>query len=154
MTIVICTTPVFSTFLIQTKQATVNMELSSSRSYTVALSDNEQSKNISRRFQRWGSTAWGRYKKKIGYSVLILFLIGYTIYFGFALAHSVSGALALIVITCIVIVLIIYNVIKRIAGDWIWKHLLRPCKRGIDKQWFWLKWYVGIIATISAFPMS
>ena len=135
------------------QQATVNMELSSSRSYTADLSDNEQSKNI-RRFQRWGSTAWDRYKKKIGYSVLILFLIGYTIYFGFALAHSVSGALALIVITCIVIVLVIYNVIKRIAGDCIWKHLLRPCKRGIDKQWFWLKWYVGIIATISAFPMS
>ena len=72
--------------------------------------------------------------------ILFLLLAGYTVYFAFAIRHSVDGARALIVITCLCIALIGYSLVKKYFGKQIYSTVCLPVSNIFWKWWPVLKW--------------
>ena len=102
--------------------------------------DEEDKNNLITRCQITLTTCCRRNLVKLKRSIILILLIGYTVYLGFAIAHSLSGAVALIIITCIVVLGLGYTCLKRFLGKWLWNTCLQPCNKQIDRQWHWLKW--------------
>ena len=84
-----------------------------------------------------GCNAYGSVIVKL---ILFLLLAGYTVYFTFALIHSVDGARALIVITCLCIALIGYSLVKKHFGKQIYSTVFLPVGNIFRKWWPVLKW--------------
>lgn len=72
--------------------------------------------------------------------VLLVLLIGYSIYFGFAIRHSVNGAKPLIIITSIVVFFIFYYTIKAKFGKQIYRGVLRPIEMLVRRNGTILKY--------------
>ena len=70
----------------------------------------------------------------------LIFIILYSIYFGFAVAHSVDGATALIVLTCIVLVISAYEIVKKYWGKSINRRCIKPLGMLFDRAWPYLQW--------------
>ena len=81
-----------------------------------------------------------KYKTSIVNVVLLLLLIGYTVYFAFAIKYSVEGATALIVITCLVVAWLCYAYIRDTFGEKIYACCLGPCVNAIIRNWHCLQW--------------
>ncbi|CAH1792803.1 unnamed protein product [Owenia fusiformis] len=75
-------------------------------------------------------------------------LVGYSVYFVFALLYSVQGATALIVMTSIAVFFIVYAFLRDHFGDTVNRVVFVPLGRLLDKHWFWLKWivYLALLA--------
>ena len=76
----------------------------------------------------------------IGKIILFLLLIGYTVYFAFAVKRSVDGSKALIILTCITIYCIIYSFIRDAFGEQIYRRIFKPIGQLITGNWFCIKW--------------
>ena len=73
-------------------------------------------------------------------AVLLLLLVGYTVYFAFAIKHSVKGARALIVLTSLTVFLIGYYYVKKYFGKRIYKGVCVPLGSIFNKVWPILRW--------------
>ncbi|CAD5122328.1 unnamed protein product [Dimorphilus gyrociliatus] len=74
--------------------------------------------------------------------ILLILLIGYSVYFGLAIRHSVSGAKPLIVITSIVVFFLIYYALKAVFGKKIYKSVLKPMEQAFRRNSTWIKYIV------------
>ncbi|CAD5117032.1 unnamed protein product [Dimorphilus gyrociliatus] len=74
--------------------------------------------------------------------ILFFLLSGYSVYLGFAIKHSLSGAKPLIILTSIAAFFIIYNIIRDNFGDKIYEKVLRPPVKTISRNWKWLKFVI------------
>lgn len=72
--------------------------------------------------------------------VVFLCLVGYTVYFAFAISYNVQLAKSLIIITCVVILLIIYTFIRDKFGEQIYKNCWSPLTKPIANHWGTLQW--------------
>ena len=93
-----------------------------------------------KRFQDYIHAAAHRNADRLRHVFIIVFLGLYTIYFGFAIAKSVDGAMALIVLTSITVLLYIYVQIRDNLGSGIWKICLNPALRCIRRYRACVKW--------------
>lgn len=80
------------------------------------------------------------YGKIVWRVIAVLCLIGYTIYLGFAINHSVSMATAFIVVTCLVIFFLIWGFIRDNYGDEINRVVLEPLSDAWDRNFHIIKW--------------
>ena len=79
--------------------------------------------------------------KQLVYRVVIgLFLCGFTVYMGFAIAYSVEGALAPMVFTGLVLFFWSYNQIVKHWGTEIYENFLYPMQCWVNGNWYWMKW--------------
>ncbi len=69
-----------------------------------------------------------------------LFLCGFTVYMGFAIAYSVEGALAPMVFTGLVLFFWSYNQIVKHWGTEIYENFLYPMQCWVNGNWYWMKW--------------
>lgn len=74
-------------------------------------------------------------------AILFFLLVGYSIYFGFAIKHSVSGAKPLIIITSIVVFFIIYYLFKAKFGKSVYKNVLRPIELFVKRNTTIIKYF-------------
>ncbi|CAH1792805.1 unnamed protein product [Owenia fusiformis] len=87
--------------------------------------------------------------------VLFILLCVYSVYFVFAIIHSVDSARALIVLTSFAVFFIIWNFVRDHFGDRIFDAVCEPAGKVLNKQWFWLKWvlvvgvFVGIVVYLA-----
>ena len=75
--------------------------------------------------------------QKAIYTILVL---GYGLYFVCAIWYSVDGAMALIVITSLVISVIVYEWVKKRFGIVINDNIMTPVGESWDRNWSKLKW--------------
>lgn len=85
---------------------------------------------------------WRKNTKTIIRIILFFVLLGYSVYLGFAIKHSLKGAKPLIIITGIVMFFIIYNSIRDNFGDRIYEKCLKHPVELIEVNWNWLKFIV------------
>jgi len=80
------------------------------------------------------------YSHIIGKITTIVMLVSFTIYFVFAVMHSVHTATALIGLTVFGVFCYVYSTIKKYFGEPIWKHCLEPIATGWTNSWPTLQW--------------
>ena len=81
-----------------------------------------------------------KYSSQIVKVVLALCLIGYTVYFAFAIKYSVEGSKMLIYLTCLTVFCILYVIVRDTFGATISRVVIDPISGWIDKHWSTLKW--------------
>lgn len=100
----------------------------------------EDPDNCVYKFQNVTASFFVNNKNFFKYSITALFLVGFSVYFGFAVDYSVQKSMALIVITAIVVALIIYVFIRDHFGDTITHYLWEPIETFLIHQWHWFRW--------------
>lgn len=95
-------------------------------------------------FQRCLSVSCKRFSRLIWRFVAFAVLVGYSVYFGFAIEYSVEMATALIVVTCLGVALAVYVYIRDHFGDKIYEKCLKPIETLIDRNWNCIKWLEAI----------
>ena len=83
-----------------------------------------------------------------------LFLIGYFIFLGFAIAYDASAARTLVIITIIVVALVLYVKIRDNFGDVIYSRCLQPCWKPVADRWHVLKWFVRCVHSLLLIPCT
>ena len=79
-------------------------------------------------------------KPYIKSTLFVLCLIGYMIYFVFALTNDFDEAKDLLYVTVFGAVCLIYWFFKKHYGRPIWKNVLKPIKNQLKKVWKFIKW--------------
>ena len=87
-------------------------------------------------------TCTTNHRKAIINGVLFVMFIGYSIYFGFAIAYDAQLAQSLIIMTAIVVFCIFYSLISKYFGDTIYNNVIEPCITPIEKRWHVIQWLV------------
>lgn len=72
-----------------------------------------------------------------------LLVIGYFVYFSFAIMYDFEKAIALIACTGVVVACIIYHYGKKVFGDFIDRNCLIPLEERCSKWSGVLKWFVA-----------
>lgn len=83
-------------------------------------------------YDKYGSTIW----KVVGFVSFVV----YSIYLGFAINYSVSMATALIVVTSLSILLVVYGLIRDAYGDRIHEACFKPIGECWDRNYHVIKW--------------
>jgi len=106
--------------------------------------------NIPKFFQETITDFFRSYKDIIYKVVGVVVLIGYTVYFAFAVKHSVDTALALIVITGITVFLVAYVWVRDHWGAIIYRKCMHPVDVVLSNNWYWIKWilYPAILIVV------
>ena len=99
-----------------------------------------ESTNIATLFQETLSSFLTKHKRTLTRAAGITLLIGYSVYFGFSIHHSVDTALALIIITGIAAFLFVYTLVRDNFGASIYTKCLYPIDVALSNNWFWLQW--------------
>lgn len=102
-------------------------------------SDDDDDHPISR-LQSACSNFFATYGKLIAKGTAYLFFIGFTIYLGFAISYDVKMATALLVLTGLVILALIYTLIRDHFGETIYENCLKPMGDIWDKYFHITKW--------------
>ena len=84
-----------------------------------------------------------KYGTYVWRGILVVILITYTVYLGLAIAHSVSKATPLIVLTSLTVAYVAYLFVKKHFGDYIYKNLFTPISDVFDRYWGCIKWWVS-----------
>ena len=84
-----------------------------------------------------------RHSILMGTLIILIFVIGYSVYLGFVFTRTTSGWTALIVLTCIVVFLCIYEKLKEKIGSKVQHTVILPLSTAIDKIWRSIQWYVS-----------
>ena len=92
------------------------------------------------RMQYSCAQCWDKYGALTWKVFAWLMLLGYTIYFICAISYDVSMATALIVVTALVVLLIIYVFIRDHFGESIYNNCLHPIEKTWDKYFHIIKW--------------
>ncbi|CAH1792459.1 unnamed protein product [Owenia fusiformis] len=95
------------------------------------------------------SNSYKSNKKIIWNAIYIFLIIGYFVYFGFAMAHRFGdeGSIRLLWVTCLVVFCSILYTIYKMCGGQI-AECIKPMKRGIKEKWYIIRWFF-IIAAIA-----
>lgn len=104
------------------------------------------------KFQRCLSISCKKFNRLIWRLVAVALLVGYSVYFGFAIAYSVEMASALIVVTCLAVALAVYVFIRDHFGDQIYEKCLEPIEALIDRNWDCIKWLEAV--TCSTYTLA
>jgi len=80
------------------------------------------------------------YSYVIGKILTVLMLVSFSIYFVFAVMHSVHTATALIAMTAFALFCYTYSFIKKHFGDFLWDNILEPIANAWTKSWPTLQW--------------
>lgn len=105
------------------------------------LSDEEQvNDNCVHKLQMSTVDTCKKYSAYISKCVMFVCLLAYTVYFGFAVSYSVEMARALIVITGIVLLCIVYVFVRDHYGQHIYMYCMEPVLNWLDTNWHVLKW--------------
>ncbi|CAH1792804.1 unnamed protein product [Owenia fusiformis] len=88
------------------------------------------------------------YSSWIAKITLFILLSVYTIYFIFAIIHSVDAARALIVLTSLTVFFIVWNFVRDHYGDRLYGAFGEPVVNVLNKQWFWLKWVLAVVGFV------
>ena len=86
--------------------------------------------------QKTFRTLWRRNRHRVKYLIVLIMLLLYTIYFGFAIYTSPPGALVLIVLTAIVVFNLLFAQIWRCWGDQIYAATCAPVASIFEKPWW------------------
>ncbi len=82
-----------------------------------------------------------RQKRILKTVIIITFLIAYSIYFGYAIWYNSSGALVVIVLTCIVAFYFIWKFVMKYAGERLYNCFCVPiCNVFETRCWFYFRW--------------
>ena len=92
------------------------------------------------RIQNAYRTLVNRHGTRIKDAMCTVLILGYILYFASAVAYSVDGAMALIVITSLVISVIVYDWLKKCYGVWINDAMLTRLGEMWERNWSTLKW--------------
>lgn len=71
---------------------------------------------------------------------LVALFVSYMVYYGFAMAYSISSATALTVFTSLGILVIVYNWVSDHYGPQINRIAFRPLKHLLQRHWSWIGW--------------
>ena len=94
------------------------------------------------RLQQSVTTIVRQHNALIRHGVVIFCLLGYFVYLGFAIHYSIVLAEPLIIITAAVLLILLYIFIRDNYGEVIYHRACMPASRWIDRQWYWIKWWV------------
>lgn len=108
----------------------------------LSMEDEERTDHPIEKFQRCVSFQWKKFHGVIWRLIMIVVLIGYSVYFGFAIAYSVDMATTLIVLTSLGLAMAVYVFIRDNFGEKIYRHCLHPIGAFLDKYWHIITWSV------------
>ena len=111
------------------------------RCSAAAAADDEEN-NLVEGCQRVIVDSCTRYRSVLFKLIVAVLVVGYTLYFAAAVVHNVDKATALIVITSLTSVAVVYVIVRDRFGDVIYRRCLRPTGDLVDRCWPVLKWYV------------
>ena len=96
--------------------------------------------NFVHRVQMFVSTFVTKHHDRIKRVTSVLFLVGYFVFLGFALAYDASAARTLAIITIIVVTLVAYVKIRDNFGDAIYSKCMKPCWQPFADRWHAIQW--------------
>lgn len=97
--------------------------------------------NFVYRMQRRANRMVSENKTYIIRSILFLMFVGYSVYFGFALAYNLEWSIALIVFTSLAVFFIVYGFIRDRYGSVIYAKVLQPIGQFLNRFWPIIKWF-------------
>ena len=88
------------------------------------------------------ASLYRRNRTRIHRFLLVGLFLLYCAYFGWALSYDPRKATALIVITCLTILMTFYGFVRDYYGDCIMERCWPPVERWFSLYWKYLRWYV------------
>lgn len=104
------------------------------------LVDDEQEESCVLSMRSQAEQAFVNHTKILKYILLSVLFIAYTVYLAFAIRHHLENSKALVVITGLVVLAIIYTFVRNHFGQIIFAAVCHPADKWITKQWHIIQW--------------
>lgn len=127
---------------IQSRKSSVSLEMESDSSDAVSvetLNWDTTAKSVLEKFQNIVEKFFKTNKRIIIRVLQSILLVGYFVFFGFALSHNFTATIPLLVITSLVISWILYLNFKKYCGG-KFLQVIQPFIRRLRKSWAYLQW--------------
>ena len=88
------------------------------------------------------SSFWERHGQTIKYIIYALLVLGYAVYFGFAMAYEFGSesSIRLLWMTCLAVFIVLVTVISDKWGDAINEKVIDPPVNFVKRHWMLFKW--------------